>query len=170
MVSIFKGCWLVRFLNGLIVWYLLRTLQDLVSSGYIIYKLSWLFLASSHIKTCFLTRHFLCDGCWQINYLWHFPSLCLPWSCLAPGRYSWLEWNGLLVTSLQNLDMRSNELVLNCLARLWAHDQLYSICCILAECWSFNSVICIVCCFFFIISLILRFRVTSNKTMLLLDP
>ena len=47
--------------------------------------LSWLFLCSSHIKTCFLTGYFWRNGCWQINSLWQFPSLCLLWSCLAPG-------------------------------------------------------------------------------------
>ena len=67
-------------------------------------------------------------------------------ACIGP--YSWLEWIGLLVSSLQNLDMRSIELVFNCLARLWAHEQLYRICCILAEYWTFGSVICIVCRFY----------------------
>ena len=46
--------------------------------------LSWLSLCSSHVKTCFLTGYFWCNGCWQIKSLWHFPSICLPWCCLAP--------------------------------------------------------------------------------------
>ena len=111
--------------------------------------LSWLSLCSSHVKTCFLTGYFWCNGCWQIKSLWHFPSyvyldavLRQGTNIVCTGPYSWLEWNGLLVSSLQSLDMRSIELVLNFLARLWVHDQLYCICCILAEHWSFGSVIC----------------------------
>ena len=118
--------------------------------------LSWLFLCSSHIKMCFLTRYFWWDGCWQINSLWYFHYSCLPWSCLVPWckhcvcrplfliRVKWF----VLVSSLQNVGMWSIELDLNYLARLWVHDQLYRICCILAEYWSFGSVIFIVCCFY----------------------
>ena len=47
--------------------------------------LSWLSLYSLHIKTCFLTGYFWCDGCWETKSLWHFPSLCLLWSYLVPG-------------------------------------------------------------------------------------
>ena len=106
--------------------------------------LSWLFLCSSHIKTCFLRGYFWSDGCWQINSLWNFPSLCLPWYIVCIDPYSWLELNDHLVSSLQNLDMPSIELVLNCLACLWVHDQVYCICCILTEWWSVCSVIYIV--------------------------
>ena len=48
------------------------------------------------------------------------------------------------MSSLQNFDMRS----ISYLARLWVYDQLYRICYILVEYWSFGNVICIVCRFY----------------------
>ena len=47
--------------------------------------LSWQFLCSPHIKTSFSTRYFWWDWQWRISSLFYFPSLCLPWFCLALG-------------------------------------------------------------------------------------
>ena len=74
--------------------------------------LSWLFLFSSHVKTCFLTEYFCWDGCWHISSPWHFLSLCLTWSCLAPGYKHCIHRTLLMIRvkrSLRNLGKRSIE-------------------------------------------------------------
>ena len=62
----------------------------------------------------------------------------------------------LLTRSLQSLQLKQRYDIsvaafstwLNMFCCLWVHDQLYRLCCILAEHWSFGSVICIICCIY----------------------
>ena len=96
-------------------------------------------------------------------YIYLDPVLHQGTNTVCTGPYTWLEWNDLLLSSLQTLCMRSIELVLNCLARLLVYDQLYRMCCILAECWSFGCVICIVCCFYHLFYSVVLWHIWSNN-------
>ena len=48
-------------------------------------------LCSWQTNTCFLIGYLSWDWCLQVKSCWHFPSLCLPVLCEAPGNRHWKQ-------------------------------------------------------------------------------